>query len=72
MHALRYYVGCSGWSYTSWQGPFYPPTLDNFDLLKYYSNVFDYVEIDFILQDSDYIYGQELVQKETAQFQIHS
>jgi uncharacterized protein YecE (DUF72 family) len=43
---LQYYVGCSGWSYTSWQGPFYPPTLDNSDWLKYYSNVFDYVEID--------------------------
>jgi hypothetical protein len=26
---LQYYVGCSGWSYTSWQGPFYPPTIDN-------------------------------------------
>ena len=32
--------------YTSWQGPFYPPTIDNSDWLKYCSNVFDYVEID--------------------------
>jgi uncharacterized protein YecE (DUF72 family) len=45
-HALQYYVGCSGWSYTSRQGPFYPPTIDNSAWLKYYSNVFDYVEID--------------------------
>jgi len=45
-HALQYYVGCSGWSYTSWQGPFYPPTIDNSAWLKYYSHVFDYVEID--------------------------
>ena len=37
---------CSGWSYTSWQGPFYPPTIDNSGWLKYYSHVFDYVEID--------------------------
>ncbi|MGC1932426.1 MAG: DUF72 domain-containing protein [Candidatus Nitrosopolaris sp.] len=43
---MQYYVGCSGWSYTSWHGPFYPPTVDNSDWLKYYSNVFDYVEID--------------------------
>jgi uncharacterized protein YecE (DUF72 family) len=43
---LQYYVGCSGWSYSSWQGPFYPPTIDNSGWLKYYSHVFDYVEID--------------------------
>jgi uncharacterized protein YecE (DUF72 family) len=43
---LQYYVGCSGWSYSSWQGPFYPPTIDNSKWLKYYSQVFDYVEID--------------------------
>jgi uncharacterized protein YecE (DUF72 family) len=43
---LQYYVGCSGWSYTPWQGPFYPPTIDNSGWLKYYSHVFDYVEID--------------------------
>ncbi len=36
----------SGWSYSSWQGPFYPPTIDNSKWLKYYSQVFDYVEID--------------------------
>jgi hypothetical protein len=28
------------------QGPFYPPTKDNSAWLKYYSQVFDYVEID--------------------------
>jgi uncharacterized protein YecE (DUF72 family) len=43
---LQYYVECSGWSYLSWQGPFYPPTIDNSGWLKYYSHVFDYVEID--------------------------
>ena len=39
-------TGCSGWSYTSWQGPFYPENLDNRNWLSYYSMVFDYVEID--------------------------
>jgi uncharacterized protein YecE (DUF72 family) len=43
---LRYYIGCSGWSYSSWQGPFYPKGIENNDWLRYYSKVFDYVEID--------------------------
>jgi len=43
---LQYYVGCSGWSYSSWQGPFYPTTINNSGWLKYYSHIFDYVEID--------------------------
>ena len=43
---MRYYIGCSGWSYSSWQGPFYSKSIENSRWLKYYSNVFDYVEID--------------------------
>jgi uncharacterized protein YecE (DUF72 family) len=43
---LQYYVGCSGWSYTSWEGPFYPSGTENNRWLNYYSNVFDYVEVD--------------------------
>jgi uncharacterized protein YecE (DUF72 family) len=43
---LQYYIGCSGWSYTSWKGPFYPSNLENSDWLGFYSQVFDYVEID--------------------------
>ena len=39
-------MGCSGWSYTSWQGPFYPQNMDNKAWLPYYSQIFDYVEID--------------------------
>src|SRR6478672_12895136 len=43
---LQYYIGCSGWSYLAWQGPFYPSNMDNSsDWLKFYSLVFDYVEI---------------------------
>jgi uncharacterized protein YecE (DUF72 family) len=44
--ALQYYIGCSGWSYTSWQGPFYPKDIENSMWLKFYSKVFNYVEID--------------------------
>jgi uncharacterized protein YecE (DUF72 family) len=43
---LQIYVGCSGWSYSSWKGPFYPIDLDNSEWLNYYSHVFDFVEID--------------------------
>lgn len=43
---LQYYLGCSGWSYSSWQGPFYPKSIENSRWLKYYSKVFNYVEID--------------------------
>jgi uncharacterized protein YecE (DUF72 family) len=43
---MQYYIGCSGWSYSSWQGPFYPKFIENSRWLRHYSNVFDYVEID--------------------------
>lgn len=43
---MQYYIGCSGWSYTSWKGPFYPSNLENAKWLNYYSQIFDYVEID--------------------------
>jgi uncharacterized protein YecE (DUF72 family) len=39
-------ITCSGWSYSSWQGPFYPLNIENSQWLSYYSQVFDYVEID--------------------------
>ena len=43
---MQLYIGCSGWSYTSWQGHFYPSNLENRDWLRYYSQVLNYVEID--------------------------
>lgn len=46
MPQLQYYIGCSGWSYSSWQGPFYPRSIENSKWLKYYSKIFNYVEID--------------------------
>lgn len=39
-------VGCSGWSYEDWIGPFYPKDSKSKDFLKLYSSVFDSVEID--------------------------
>jgi uncharacterized protein YecE (DUF72 family) len=44
---LEYYLGCSGWSYDGWKGSFYyPQDLDNKYWLSYYSQIFDFVEID--------------------------
>jgi uncharacterized protein YecE (DUF72 family) len=43
---LELFIGCSGWSYSSWEGPFYPSNLDNKLMLPYYSKIFNYVEID--------------------------
>lgn len=40
------YIGCSGWSYSSWEGPFYPSHIDNKLMLPFYSKIFNYVEID--------------------------
>ncbi|CAN5540229.1 DUF72 domain-containing protein [soil metagenome] len=43
---MEFFIGCSGWSYTAWKGPFYPPNLESSEWLRYYSRIFDYVEID--------------------------
>jgi uncharacterized protein YecE (DUF72 family) len=39
-------IGCSGWSYKDWAGPFYPKDLAAKDYLSFYSKVFNCVEID--------------------------
>jgi len=38
-------VGTSGFSYTDWLGPFYPPRLSRAHMLDYYATIFDVVEI---------------------------
>jgi uncharacterized protein YecE (DUF72 family) len=39
-------IGCSGWSYKDWQGIFYPKDFLARDYLRFYSSVFNCVEID--------------------------
>ena len=46
MEPSSVYVGCSGWYYDSWLGHFYPANSDHREFLKYYSRVFNFVEID--------------------------
>jgi uncharacterized protein YecE (DUF72 family) len=43
MSALR--IGCSGWVYKDWRGPFYPPEVRAGDWLDYYATRFDTAEI---------------------------
>ena len=43
---MQYYVGCSGWSYSAWQGQFYPVNIESSHWLNYYAHIFDYVELD--------------------------
>ena len=38
-------IGCSGWNYKSWRDEFYPPKLPQAAWLRYYSSVFDTVEV---------------------------
>ncbi len=45
-HPERLRVGCSGWSYQDWVGPFYPKDAKPSDYLSLYSHVFNAVEID--------------------------
>ena len=42
----RLHIGCSGWSYQDWVGPFYPRDAKPGDYLRLYSTIFDAVEID--------------------------
>ena len=38
-------IGCTGWSYHGWIGPFYPKSMNETDYLKHYSSAFDTTEV---------------------------
>lgn len=42
-----FHVGTCGYSYVDWRGAFYPQDLPQRDFLKYYSLMYDFVELDF-------------------------
>jgi len=42
----RYWLGCSGWAYDDWVGPFYPSGTPPGDFLERYAQVFRTVEVD--------------------------
>jgi uncharacterized protein YecE (DUF72 family) len=39
-------IGCSGWSYADWEGPFYPAGMESRDYLEFYADRFPIVEVD--------------------------
>ncbi|MEO6808924.1 MAG: DUF72 domain-containing protein [Isosphaeraceae bacterium] len=39
-------IGCSGWSYADWEGPFYPEGTASGEYLGYYADRFPIVEVD--------------------------
>src|SRR6266446_1188100 len=39
-------IGCSGWSYPDWEGPFYPEGMAAADELGWYADRFPIVEVD--------------------------
>lgn len=39
------YIGCSGWSYPEWKGPFYPENLASQNFFPYYADHFETVEV---------------------------
>lgn len=43
---MRVRIGCSGWSYDDWRGPFYARNAQPSEYLAAYARVFDFVEID--------------------------
>ena len=42
----RYWLGCCGWAYDDWVGPFYPPGTPLGEFLERYGRVFRTVEVD--------------------------
>ena len=45
-HANPIWIGCSGWSYGDWVGPFYPEGMDSSEYLSWYADRFPIVEVD--------------------------
>ncbi|WP_324721371.1 DUF72 domain-containing protein [Salinimicrobium sp. HB62] len=42
---MKVHIGCSGYNYKEWRGPFYPQKMPQRKWLEYYSDIFDTVEI---------------------------
>ena len=42
---LKIHIGCAGWDYKDWIGPFYPKKLEKSSFLEHYSKYFNIVEI---------------------------
>lgn len=47
MHVGNVLIGTCGYSYDAWKGTFYPEDLPSHEMLRYYSLIFSFVELDF-------------------------
>src|SRR5256885_7408907 len=45
MRAMKFHIGTSGYSYTEWKGKFYPKNISADQMLPFYAERFDAVEI---------------------------
>jgi uncharacterized protein YecE (DUF72 family) len=43
---VRIRLGCTGWAYEDWKGPFYPSQCNPSEYLERYAQVFDFTEVD--------------------------
>ena len=57
---IKIFIGCAGWDYKDWVGPFYPKTLESSLHLEHYIKYFDIVEINstfYNLPSSEIVFG---------------
>jgi len=47
MATQKYFIGTSGWQYPEWQGNFYPEKIRKEEMLSYYSQRFNSVEVNY-------------------------
>ena len=52
-------IGCSGFSYKDWRGTFYPPSLDQSQMIGYYERFFDILEINYTFYSMPHPYTFE-------------
>src|SRR5919112_1943726 len=62
---LKYYVGCSGWKNQIWAKDFFPTTLKPENYLMYYSNIYDFAEVDLSSSRSNSSFHKRLPDKFT-------
>ena len=56
---MRIFIGCSGFSYKDWIATFYPPRIDQSEMITYYEKFFDVVEINYTFYSMPHPYTME-------------
>jgi len=66
----RIHIGCSGFSYKDWRGTFYPPSLDQSQLISYYEKFFDILEINYTFYSMPHPYTTESFLEKTKRLRF--